>query len=437
MKKFLLLTVFLFASSVSFSQSVFSLFGKANEFFALLNEQKFEVAHKFFDEKEQAKITPDNLKQLWTNINTNLGDVISLEAIQSKTQDEFFAVTLEGKFKKDDQNFVLLFNKNEKVVGLYFPPKPVTYIKPLYADTNTYTEKSVYLQTDSHKLAAIVTTPKNVKNFAMVVLVHGSGPSDMDETLGPNKPFKDLATGLATQGIGSIRYVKRTLVYANEFSKVFTVKQEVTDDALSAIALAKTIKDADVKNIYIFGHSLGGMLAPKLAILAPSVKGIILAAAPARKFTDVIISQNKYMFALAKDTTAASNKILESTLLEIEKSRINKLGALKPDSLIIGLPVSYWIDLNQYDQVATAKKLNKQRIFVLQGGFDFQVGEETDFNLWNTALGKKPNVKLKLYPTLNHLLTKQTEKGTVQQYQIPANVDQEIITDLAAWIKMK
>jgi esterase/lipase len=183
----------------------------------------------------------------------------------------------------------------------------------------------------------------------------------------------------------------------------------------------------------MFGLSLGGMLAPRIATLAPDVKGIILAAAPARKFTDLIIDQNKYMFALANDTTQATKERFNKGLAMIEVTRLNKLGNMKPDSLILSLPASYWVDLNTYDQVATAKKLS-QRIMIIQGGMDFQV-PDADYKVWSSALAKKSNVNLKLYPELNHLLTAQTEKGTSEQYKNPANVAETMINDLAAWIK--
>lgn len=398
-----------------------------------MEEAKYDSAHLYFDETERAKISPENLKQIWENIKSKFGKAKALEAIASRVQGEFFSVTVEGKFENEDQNFILGFNKAEKLVGLYMPPKLATYTLPAYADTTKYQEKSVYLEPKGHQLAAIVTTPKNATNFPMVVLVHGSGPSDMDQTIGANKPFKDLALGLAAKGIGSIRYVKRTLLYANEFSKTFTVKEEVTDDAVAAIALAKTVKGVDQKNVYLLGHSLGGMLAPQLATLAPDLNGIILAAAPARKLTDIIIEQNKYFFELSKDTTAAGKKQLDEILSTVEKSKITQLGNVKPDSIIIGLPASYWINLNNYDQLATAKKLNK-RILIVQGGNDFQVSQK-DFNLWDAGLNKKKNVSLKFYPELNHLLTVQTEKGTTAQYQTPANVSEKLIEDIALWIK--
>jgi pimeloyl-ACP methyl ester carboxylesterase len=435
MKKIFLLATLLLISTVSFSQNVVSLFGKANEFFNLLESGKYDTAHLYFDESERAKVTPENLKQLWTSIKGKLGQVEYLDAIQSKTEGQFFAVTLEGKFERDKQSFVLLFNKAEKLVGLFLPRNAIIYSKPFYADTNLFVEKQVYLTSGTHKLAAVITLPKNKLNFPVVVLVHGSGPNDMDETIGPNKPFKDLAWGLASKGIASVRYVKRTVLYASEFQKIFTVKEEVIDDALAAIALAKTIKGVDLKKVYVFGHSLGGMLAPKIAKMVPDLKGIVMAAAPARKLTDIIIDQNKYLVSITPDSTGALKNDLPMVIASIEKSRIFALGKMKPDSVIIGLPASYWIDLNTYDQVATAKALVAQRIFVIQGGNDFQV-PETDYNLWMAALGKKPNAKFKFYGEINHLLSPQLEKGDAQQYQTMVNVSESVVNDLAAWMKL-
>lgn len=434
MKKAFLLFALLFVSTVSFSQNVVSLFGKASEFFNYLEAGKYDSAHLYFDETERAKITPENLQKLWTSVKAQLGAVEFVDPIQSKVQGEFYAVTLEGKFERDAQTFVLMFNKTEKLVALYMPPKAIAYTKPFYVNTDLYTESSVYLQSSGHQLAAIVTVPKNATNFPVVVLVHGSGPSDMDGTVGPNKPLKDIATGLASNGIGSVRYVKRTVIYQAEFSKAFTVKEEVIDDAVAAIALAKTVKGADLKNIYLLGHSLGGMLAPRIAALAPDLKGMIIAAAPARKLTDIIVEQNKYIIAQAKDTTGKAQKYLDEALKVIEESRITKLSpTLKADSVIIGLPASYWVDLNNYNQVAAAKASLK-KVLVIQGGNDFQVSE-TDFNLWKAGLAGKTNATFKFYPEVNHLLSAQLEKGNSTQYQTMVNVAESVVKDIAAWIK--
>lgn len=438
MKKIILLFFALFLSITGFSQGVLSLFNRSDDFFKLMEQEKFTEAYAFFDESAQSKITTENLEAIWKNLHTNYGKVLSTDVIQSKAEGEFFAVSVDVKFEKETQGFLLVFNKSEKIVGL-FPRQKAnsqSYLRPAYADTNAYKEKEIYIKTAGHSLVGVLTTPAKGTNFPIVVLLHGSGPSDMDETVGPNKPFKDLAAGLATKGIASIRYVKRTLAYAGEFSKAFTVKEEVTEDALAAIALARTIPGADKKKIYLFGHSMGGMLAPKLATLAPDLNGLILAAAPARKLTDLIDEQNRYSAAQVKDTTGAVKKQLEEALKETAKTRITKLGLIKSDSLLLGLPAAYWVDLNLYDQVGTAKKLIKQKIMIVQGGFDFQVSPQ-DYQIWNAALGKKKNVTLKLYPDLNHLLSPQKEKGNMSQYGVPVSVSEILLNDIATWIKAK
>jgi len=439
MKKSILFIIAILFTTTAFSQNVIQLFNSANDFFKLLQEEKFTQAHAFFDDTLKTKLPEENLKKLWGDIGTKFGKSESFDAIQSKTQGEFFSVTVEGKFANGDQNFILGFNKQQKIVGIFLAPskKIASYLKPGYVDTSLYSEKSVYIGPAGKQLAAIVTTPKNVKNFPMVVFVHGSGPGDMDETVGANKPFKDLAGGLASKGIGSIRYVKRTLIYPNEFATPYTVKEEVLDDAGAAIGVAKAVAGADPKNVYVFGHSLGGMLAPKIATLTPDLAGIILAAAPARKLTDIIVDQNNYMFNLANDTTAAFKKQLADVMVEIDKSRITQLGTtIKPDSVILGLPAKYWADLNSYNQIAAAKSLSKPKIYILQGGNDFQVSK-TDFDLWNAALAKKKNAVLKFYPDLNHLLSSQTEKGTMAQYQAAVSVSETLVNDIAQWIKAK
>lgn len=439
MKKAILVALVLLFTMPVFSQGVLKLFNRSQSFFALLEQEKFDEAYAGFDVTMQEKMSKDRLKQIWYGLSAQLGVLVDVNLVSTKTEGEIAVVTVEVKFDKDVQNFLLAYNKGEKMVGFFLLPKQKTktYSKPVYADTTLYKETEVYVKTPGHKntLVGVLTAPKNVSNYPIVVFIHGSGPSDMDETVGSNRPFKDLAAGLAYNGIGSIRYVKRTMIYPEEFSGAITVREEVLDDAVAAVSLARTIPGADKQQVFVLGHSLGGMLAPRIATLIPDLSGLVLLAAPARNLIDVIIDQNADTYALSKDTTAAGKSQMATLTSDLQKMKSLKPGSIKPDSVLFGLPASYWIDLNQYDQLVTAKKL-KQRIFVAQGGYDFQVSIK-DYNLWTEGLGKKKNATLKLYPTLNHLMTPQTERGTIKQYEVPSNVSADLINDISAWIKVK
>lgn len=435
MKKIAAIIIILFTINNGYGQGLMSYINLSNQFLENLDNGKYTEAQNFFADSLKSQVSAEMLENFWLNTKAQLGVFKEVDGAQNSATGGFQAVVLNCAFTNGNQAFRFIFDKTEKLVGFnILPSKPeLVYTQPKYADSTLYTQKLIDLKSGSHTLAAMLTVPKRLKNFPIVVLIHGSGPNDMDETLGPNKPFKDLALGLASKGIATLRYVKRTLVYPNEFKKAYTTKEEVIDDALAAIALAQKTVDINTQQVYILGHSLGGFLSPKLAILSKNIKGVILAAAPARGFTDLMTEQNNYLFSTLNDTTLAGSNFLKNNLLALEKTRIKTLGVLKPDSIILGIPASYWVDLNNYDPIATAKKL-KNRMFIFQGGNDFQV-TLTDFNLWKKELGNQKNVTFKLYPELNHLLTPQSEKGTMQQYARPGTVANYLIDDLANWIK--
>lgn len=142
-------------------------------------------------------------------------------------------------------------------------------------------------------LPGVVTLPAGKGPFPAVVLVAGSGPQDMDESIGPNKPFRDIAMGLAVQGVASLRYDKRTYVYGARIAgdDLFTVDQEVTDDAVSAARMVATQPTVNPRREFVLGHSLSAMMGPRIGGRDPALAGLIMLAAPARSLLAVSAQQ--------------------------------------------------------------------------------------------------------------------------------------------------
>ena len=82
-----------------------------------------------------------------------------------------------------------------------------------------------------------LTLPVGKKKAPVVILVHGSGPQDRDETVGPNKPFRDLAWGLAERGIATVRYDKRTKEMAQcvQITNLTVYNEYITDVIIAVI----------------------------------------------------------------------------------------------------------------------------------------------------------------------------------------------------------
>ena len=159
-----------------------------------------------------------------------------------------------------------------------------------------FEEKIIIGKNTKYPLNGILTLPNKINNpVPAVVLVHGSGASNMDEKVLKLTPFKDLAKGLASRGIAVIRYDKRTYAHKRQFIKKpdITVKEETIEDAILATELLKADSRIDSNNIFIIGHSMGGMLAPRIDAEGGNYKGLILLAGSPRKLEEILIDQNK------------------------------------------------------------------------------------------------------------------------------------------------
>ena len=273
------------------------------------------------------------------------------------------------------------------------------------------------------------------------VLAAESGPGDQDETLNADKPFKDLAWGLASRGIAVLRYPKRTKQYAaapSDDPTNFTVKDEYLDDAAAAIALLAHRPDVDPRRIYVIGHSEGGYLTPRIAEGNADVAGIVILAGNSRPFEDVLIEQLRYLLTLNGADTSTVNAV-------VAKAQAAKAEAespsLKPGTVInfgpgVSLPSSYLLDLRDYHPTRGAAGLGIP-ILVLQGERDSQV-RLADFDGWKSGLSGHANATFKLYPGLTHLFTPAVTPGTglstPADYNVPEHVAPSVVEDIATWI---
>ena len=154
-----------------------------------------------------------------------------------------------------------------------------------------------------YPLKGILTLPENASDqVPAVVFVHGSGSSNMDEKVGKLTPFKDLAEGLAELGIASIRYDKRSFAHPFKMlrEKVITVREETIEDAILATELLRRDSRIDKDNIFIAGHSMGGMLAPRIDAEGGNYKGLILMAGSPRTLGEIMLDQNEEVMRSGK-----------------------------------------------------------------------------------------------------------------------------------------
>ena len=287
------------------------------------------------------------------------------------------------------------------------------------------------------ELPGTLTVPKGEGPFPVVILLQGSGPSDRDETIGALKPFRDIAEGLAAQGIAVYRFDKRTYVYGDELAakKNISLEDEYIEDAVNAVQLVAVQEKIDPGRIFVLGHSLGGNAVPAVAReleQAPvNACGFIMMAASPRPLDVLMREQYDFLYSLMPEITEEQRA--EKDALFAELDRLQDLDSLAEEDTIAGVYSSYWKWLAAYDILQAADEIT-QPVLLLQGEEDYQVTME-DFGIWNDAFGKRENWQLISYPGLTHVfMTGKKAEGSAA-YAGNGKVQENVILDIASFIK--
>jgi len=385
------------------------------------------------------QVPREQISEIAHGLESQLGKYSHVSRVVHEPGDDYYTVILVTRFGEMDLGMRIIMDIAGKVTGFFItmaPPESYTP-PPAYADSTAFTEIPTEVDCGDIRLPAMLTFPNTDEKVPIVVLVHGSGAHDMDESIGPNKIFRDIAWGLATHGIAVLRYEKRNFRNASTLDRAnVTVWDEAGQDAVHAINMVMQLPGVDREQVYLLGHSLGGMIAPRIAKAVPELKGIVSLAGSPRQLWELIPGQIEHLISLRDEVDEASLKQLKQVteMAKILESKRNDPNAVIGEELL-GMPPSYLEDMLKNDVAAIAPGL-KQRILILHGGRDYQVTMH-DYNAWKEVLKDHHDTTFFLYPELNHLFFSGDGMPTPDEYFTERNVEKKVIEDIVKWIHAK
>jgi dienelactone hydrolase len=392
----------------------------------------FDNAVKTFDATMTKVMPAEKLKSTWQMIAVQAGAYQKQLGVRAEPRGKYVAIVITCQFEKGKFDVHVVYDTDKHIAGLNVLPA-AEYKPPSYVKKDAFREEEVKVGSGEWVLPGTLTLPVGTGPFPAVVLVHGSGPQDRDESIGPNKTFRDIAWGLASRGIAVLRYEKRTKEYQTKLIAMkdqdFTAKDEVDDDALAAVELLRKTKEIDGMKIFILGHSLGGTMAPRIGARDPGIAGLIILAGTTRALEDVTLEQLDYIASL-EGTGDLQRAEIEKLRKQVARLKDPQTSA---NDFIMGAKASYWRELRDYHPADVAAEL-KQPMLILQGERDYQV-TMVDFAGWKKSLAVRKNVTFKSYPNLNHTFVEGAGKATPVEYLKPGHVAETVIADIAEWVK--
>ncbi|MEZ6185196.1 MAG: hypothetical protein R3F62_09330 [Planctomycetota bacterium] len=293
-------------------------------------------------------------------------------------------------------------------------------------------------------LPAKLTLPAGDGPFPTAVFLSGSGPHDMDSTIGPNAPLRDLAWQLASRGVASFRWSKRTFhalerLKATNGEAQRALSQELADmgleeeylaDARAACAFLRARPEVRGDALVVVGHSLGALLAPEVAE-AGQAQAAVLLAGPGRPDHG----------PAPRPAPATGSCAWDGALEEAEQraqAALEPLAGLgegeAPAGRFLGASLAYWQDVEARDPVALVRELELP-VCVVWGERDAQV-TRPDFSALEAALAARArdDDRALSLPGLNHLFMPCEEGSGGEEYAVAGEVDPALGDAVAAWI---
>ncbi|MCL2569126.1 MAG: alpha/beta fold hydrolase [Oscillospiraceae bacterium] len=422
---------------------------KAETFVTAMADGNFDTAVSMFGEAMAEAADEAALEGIWDSIAAQAGAFVSVYEIENLEADEFFISFLTAQHENSGVTLRIVFSAEGLIMGLGIDGFPALE-EPSITQHDGFTEYPVIIGAGTaFPLSGILAMPDDLTGpVPAVVIVSGSGPNDMDGS-GIGAPiYRELAHYLAANGVAVIRNDKRTLTHGlqlvAEFGDSLTVWEESIEDALFAVALLREDPRIDPDRIYLVGHSLGGLLAPRIHEMGGDFAGLILMAGSPRDLLEIAIEQVGDSIAATLEMGLATEEDLTDLIEQLEALREVSVSFAhlsieeikKTELPLFGGSAYYFYNLRQHPFERYAAHVTVP-VLVLHPEKDFQVLADVDFVLLQEIFAGHENVEFRLYEGLNHAFMPTTATNFVEHAEsvmTPGHVDTVVFRDIVEWI---
>ncbi|MBU1241105.1 alpha/beta fold hydrolase, partial [Myxococcota bacterium] len=350
--------------------------GTAKDLTKQFSENKLVALRKAFAPSLAKRYPLVKLTDAHKRVLSVTGPFRGVQSVKRIRRGSFQVYVVKALFEHMLWDFIYTFDTRGRITDFFNRPGIIPWKKPPYAPATPATTIAVSLGKAPWTLEGILTIPAGKGPFPAIILVHDRGPKDMDSSTFSNKPFKDLAMGLAARGVAVLRYNKRTHAHRARALKErgLTLMEETVDDAVGAFTFLHTVPAIAPKKIFLLGHGLGGYAMSLISQKTKGAAGFILMAPLGVHPAKSLANELTYLSTLPGEER---ERILGRLKHETRRADLVTSGDLTATTPQVDLPqgrgfTEYWIFLRKYDHLAALKAVVKP-ILMLWCDKDYQV----------------------------------------------------------------
>ncbi len=308
------------------------------------------------------------------------------------------------------------FSQMGMKLPLDMKPGEVKHNRPQHpVEPYPYQTKEITFQNEAAnaRFAGTLVYPEGYKEgdkVPVLIMVTGSGAENRDEEVFDHKPFLVIADYLARHGVASLRFDDRGMGKSTGSMEGATTK-DFAEDALAGIEMLRGLKQ--FSKVGVLGHSEGGSVAFMLG---------------AKQKVDFIISMAGVGAKGDTALTAQANRTYELMGVPMQVN----VAQYRAQVAQLNSPwLNYFLD---YDPIPDIQA-TRCPVFAINGDKDVQVVSSLNLKGIEKALSKNKKTLVKEYPSLNHLFQHCTTGLPTEYAGIEETISEEVLRDMATWIK--
>jgi hypothetical protein len=366
------------------------------------------------------------------------------------------------KTLRDLKEQVSLSREGEKVKFKIIREGRVKEIAGIYPELSyekSETHEIIYdkFEFDEGYVRVIIDKPEGKGKFPAILFIKGYTCSSIDN-VGDDHPYLQLIKGLCEKGYVVMRVEKPGIGDCNNITKCKDLDLHAENEAfLRGLQKLKAYDFVDTSNVFIWGHSLGGMIAPIIAT-KENVKGIIVYGTTLKPWREYLLEMFRVQYPLlGVDYVENENnmlnyyKIIHSLFIEKNKPSIiaqdSNLSAIFKEHMLYDGEGRIWgrnykafIQIDDYNVTECWSKTDAN-VLVFWGDADIEAFSRFDHetivdvvNHYHPGKGKFIHLKntthaFSTVESMRHGLENRTWKYMTE------NFNKEIILKTDEWIK--